>query len=112
MEHREAARYRLATRVAFTWQETEGNRLKGAGITRDISVGGAFIFSAACPAVDSAVRLNIFLPPSHKGATSIIRIATEGRVLRVEFPLEGEGASGFAVASKGYMLYKQARTDT
>jgi len=57
------------------------------------------------------VHLIVFLPPLHKGAPST-RIVTEGRVLRVEHPVEGEGVSGFAVVSKGLRLCEEDGTSS
>jgi hypothetical protein len=109
MELRKRVRYRLGTRAEFTWEDPKGNQLKGVGVTRDISLKGVFIFSTACPVVDATVQLSVFLPPYQKGGPTT-RIVTEGRVLRVEHPLEREEVSGFAVVSKGFSLYERAGT--
>ena len=111
MELRSRVRYRLGTRVVFTWDDPNDTALKGVGITRDISLMGVFIFSSACPAVDATVQLNIFMPPFQKGAPGT-RIAAEGTVLRVEHSLEDDDVGGFAVASNGFRMYGKRESDS
>jgi len=111
MDLRKRVRYRLGTRAVFTWENPKSNQLKGVGVTRDISPSGVFIFSSACPAVDTTVRLNIFLPPSKKGVPGI-RIVSEATVVRVEHTLESDKLSGFAVANETFTLYEGAQTSS
>jgi hypothetical protein len=111
MEKRRAVRYRLAARVAFSWEGSGDNLLKGEGITRDLGRRGAFIFSATCPPVDCPVRLNILLPPLVKGAAGT-RIGTQGNVLRIEHADATEGPSGFAVITEAFMLYEGGETSS
>src|ERR1017187_6717004 len=101
MELRKRVRYRLGTKVEFTWKNPEGHQLKGVGVTRDISLRGVFIFTSLCPAVNTTVRLNVFLPPSQKGGTGT-RIVAGGMVRRIDNPLEGDYLSGFAVTSNKF----------
>jgi hypothetical protein len=105
MELRKRVRYRLGTKAVFAWEDPKGNQLKGRGVTRDISLGGVFIFSSECPAVGKTVRLNVFLPPCQKSAPAT-RIATKGTVVRIDHPPEGDNVSGFAVASKEFTLHQ------
>jgi hypothetical protein len=67
MENRAVVRYRLGVRAVFCWDGPVGSLLRGEGITRDVSRGGVFIFSAVCPAVDSTVRIDVFRPPLPEG---------------------------------------------
>jgi hypothetical protein len=100
MERRSQLRYQVIARVVFTW-EVNGSAFKGVGITRDISLLGVFIFGSACPGIDTTVHLDIFLPPPQNKGTGM-RIAAEGRVIRVEYALEDDDVSGFAVASNEF----------
>ena len=83
MEARASVRYRFGTPAVFSWAGHSGGRLKGEGITRDISVGGAYILTPTCPPPKVVIQLEIFLTsPGTTGRS--LRIAAEGRVLRVE----------------------------
>src|ERR1700686_955890 len=96
MEMRRELRYRLDVPAVFCWESTHHRRLQGEGITRDVSVLGAFIVTATCPPVESPVQVEVVLP-SLDGMKSGIRIKGEARVIRVEHPSGGQGENGFAV---------------
>ena len=103
MEARASVRYRFGTLAVFSWEGQAGNRLKGEGITRDISVGGAYILTSTFPPPDVVIQLEIFLTsPGTTGHS--VGIAAEGRVLRIEHATEGRARGGFAVASKGFEI--------
>src|SRR2546429_7514589 len=68
MELRKRVRHRLAANAAFTWQGAQQSSLFGAGLTRDISFDGAFIFSLTWPPVGSAIQLDVLLLPLQTGA--------------------------------------------
>jgi hypothetical protein len=104
MELRKRVRYRLGTKAVFSWKDSDGKQSKGVGVTRDINLGGVFIFTSACPAVDTEIRITIFLPPSGKSAPGT-RIESRGTVLRVERSLGNDDLSGFAAASTRFTLY-------
>jgi hypothetical protein len=103
MEARASVRYRFGTPAVFSWEGQSGGRLKGEGITRDISVGGAYILTPTCPPPKVVIQLEIFLTsPGTTGRS--LRIAAEGRVLRVEHPAKGKARGGFAVASESFEI--------
>jgi len=108
MELRNRVRYRLAANAVFSWESAQRSRLLGKGVTRDISLMGAFILTLTCPPVGTALQLEIFLPPLLQGARSI-RIQTEATVIRVEH--EG-GNEGFAVVGQGFSLLSSAGEGT
>ncbi len=94
MERRKATRYPVRAPVFFTWRETRGPRLRGEGLTRDISASGAYVLTVARPPMHAVLQLEILLPrPSGKGETRI-----KGRmvVLRVDGERGSRGESGFA----------------
>jgi hypothetical protein len=97
---RASVRYRLEATVVFTWECQAGRRLQGEGITRDISVAGAYILTPTCPPAEVLVQLQVFLPWPGAGGRSV-RIKTEAIVIRVEHVERGEG---FAVVSPGFTL--------
>src|ERR1700730_14829425 len=103
MEARASIRYRFGTPAVFSWQGQAGGRLKGDGITRDISVGGAYILTPTCPPPEAVIQLEIFLTsPGTTGRS--LRIVTEGRVLRVEHPANSKARGGFAIAGKRFEI--------
>lgn len=103
MEARASIRYRFGTPAVFSWEGQAGARLKGEGITRDISVGGAYILTPTCPPPHVVIQLEIFLTSAGTTGHSVT-IATEGRVLRVEHPAESKAGGGFAVAGNGFEI--------
>ena len=108
MEFRNRVRYRLAANAMFSWESAQGGRLLGKGVTRDISLLGAFILSLTSPPVGTALELEVFLPPLLQGARSV-RIQTEAKVIRVEHT---GGSEGFAVVGQGFSLLSGAAEAT
>jgi hypothetical protein len=97
-EMRKEIRYRLGTPAVFTWEGANRRRFKGEGITRDISVQGAYILTATSPPADCVVRLDLMLPPL-AGPKTAMRITGEVRVIRVEHRSGNDGTNGFAVVT-------------
>jgi len=94
LERRKVTRYPVRAFVFFTWRETRGPRLRGEGVTRDISASGAYVFSSARPPLNAVLQVEILLPrPSGRGAALI-----KGKmvVLRVDGETGARGESGFA----------------
>jgi hypothetical protein len=103
VEARASVRYRFGVPARFWWAGQAGARLQGEGVTRDISVSGAYILTATYPPADVVVQLEIVLTPPDTTGHSV-KIATEGQVLRIEHSAEGKARGGFAVASKGFEI--------
>ena len=101
-ELRSRVRHRLAAEAVFTWRSAEGGWLHGEGVTRDLSVGGAFLFSLTCPPVGATIQLDVLLFPLH-GGTRSLRLKTEATVIRVEHASD-DGNEGFAVVLEGLNL--------
>lgn len=99
MEMRREIRYRLDAPALFSWESGQHKRFQGEGVTRDISVLGAFILTPTCPPVDVPVQVEVVLLTLH-GREPVIRVCGPARVLRVEHTWEGKGENGFAVVSK------------
>jgi hypothetical protein len=104
VERRKHLRYQLDFPAIFSWENSQRSRLQAEGITRDIGLEGVFIFTATYPPVESAIQLEVLLPPL-TGAKATIRIKGEARVLRVEPRREKGVTGGFAVLSDGFNLY-------
>jgi hypothetical protein len=101
MEMRKEIRYRLDAPALFPWESSQHERLRGEGITRDISVFGAFIVTPTCPPVDVPIQMEVVLP-SLTGPKPVIRVCGEARVLRVDHSSKGGGENGFAVVSEDF----------
>ena len=102
---RKNMRYPVQAPVHFWWKGEAGDRRRGEGLSRDISVTGAFIFASDCPPIGTEIGIRIFLvavPEITKG----LCVETHGRVLRVEQITGGELGSGFAVLTRGSMFYE------
>ncbi len=104
MDNRKSVRYRLGASAVFSWEDSPGNRLRGEGVTRDISLVGAFIFTATCPPANTPVQLDVFLPPV-QGRVPTARIRAKTQVLRIEGAEGVEELSGFAVVSQGFRFW-------
>ena len=96
-ELRNRVRYRLSANAVFTW-DGPSQSLRGEGITRDISVAGAFIFTRTCPPVGATVELEVFLSSIPTRAKAV-QIKTIAKVIRVE---HSEKVEGFAAVSKTF----------
>lgn len=97
MEMRKDIRYRLDAPAVFSWPGGRG-RFHGEGITRDISVQGAFILSATLPPPDCPVQVDLLLP-SLTGMSAVMRITGRARVTRVEDSAGDNWVRGFAVVT-------------
>jgi hypothetical protein len=88
--------------VMFRWNGPETGHYQGEGITRDMSVAGAFVLTATCPPPNALVEVEVFLPLSDGTAKALMK--AEMMVLRVEHDLAGNKRSGFSAVSQGFSL--------
>src|SRR5882762_11015926 len=107
MEMRREMRYRLDASALFSWESAQHRRLQGEGVTRDISVFGAFIVTPTCPPIDVPIQLMVVLP-SLTGRKPVIRVSGAARVLRVDHSSKGEGENGFAVVSENFSRWNMS----
>jgi hypothetical protein len=107
MELRSRIRHRLSASAVFTWEGPFNRRLVAEGVTRDISVAGAFIFTRSCPPVGAALELEIFLSATLGNRGKTVLIKTEARVIRVEHFATTEG---FAAVSSDFTLLFDYKT--
>jgi hypothetical protein len=98
MELRREIRYRLDAPAVFSWDGLDKRRFQGEGVTRDVSVQGAFILTATMPPPGCAVQVDLLLP-SLAGMMSMMRITGRARVIRVERPSGHTWIHGFAVVT-------------
>lgn len=100
MEMRKDIRYRLDAPAVFSWEGGRHGRFHGEGMTRDISVQGAFILSATLPPPDCPIQIDLLLP-SLTGMSTVMRITGKARVTRVERCSGDSWIHGFAVVTDG-----------
>jgi hypothetical protein len=98
MEMRREMRYRLDAPAVFSWEGVRHRRFQGEGITRDISVQGAFILTATMPPRDCSFQVDLLLP-SLTGVMTSMRITGKARVIRLEHPSKDTWIHGFAVVT-------------
>jgi hypothetical protein len=99
MELRKEIRYRLDAPAVFSWEGARYRRFQGEGITRDISVQGAFILTATMPPPDCPVQVDLLLP-SLTGVKGMMRVTGKARVIRLERPSSDTWIHGFAVVTE------------
>ena len=95
-ERRKYNRYRLELPVIFSWKDARGILQKGVGLTRVMSIRGAFIFATRPPPLNASLDLEVYLPPT--SAAQPPRLHGQGQVFRVE-SAHGRRRAGFAVAA-------------
>jgi hypothetical protein len=88
--------------VIFRWKSPGKERFQGEGVTRDMSIAGAFIVTATCPPPNAAVKMEVLLPLSD--GTSKAQMRADMTVLRMDQDLAGSTRSGFAAVGKGFIL--------
>ena len=98
METRKDIRYRLDAPAVFSWEGLNQRLFHGEGITRDISVQGAYILTTTMPPADCPLHVDILLP-SLTGMTSTMRINGKARVVRIEHPESRARVHGFAIVT-------------
>jgi len=102
-ERRKGIRYRMNASVMFRWTGPEDEHYQGEGVTRDMSVAGAFVTTATCPPPNALVQMEVFLPLSDDGSKALMNAGM--MVLRVEHDNAGNKRSGFSAVGKGFSLH-------
>ena len=82
MDRRKTARYQLYLPVLFRWVAVDGTCCVEGGFTRDISLGGLYLVSAAMPPVGSAVQIEVLLPLGRTANTGALRLRAAATVVR------------------------------
>jgi hypothetical protein len=103
-ERRSVVRYRTEVPVIFHWSPNGDEYWHGEGLTRDISVAGAHIFSDVCPPLNALVNVEILLPQSPEVIKP--RMSAKMRVVRVDKEARQQklGFSGFSVTGRNFVL--------
>jgi hypothetical protein len=92
----------MSTSVVFHWKGPDNEPFQGEGVTRDMSVAGAFVLTPTCPPPNAAVQMEVLLPLLE--GVSKARMKADMTVLRVEHNIVGNKRSGFAAVGKGFSL--------
>jgi hypothetical protein len=92
----------MSTAVIFHWTGPDGKRFQGEGVTRDMSVNGAYVLTPTCPPPNVEVQLEVILPLSD--GPSRAQMKTHATVMRVDHDLPGNMHSGFSAVGKGFLL--------
>jgi hypothetical protein len=98
MEMRRGIRYRLDAPAVFSWEGGPQRRFQGEGVTRDISVQGAFILTATMPPPNCPIHVDLLLP-SLCGMEAVVHISGKARVIRVQDTYANTRIHGFAVVT-------------
>lgn len=106
MGPRKHNRYRVGIPVIFSWQAAKEVRRQAVGLTRDMSLSGAFVLTTSPPPLGADIRLKGFLPPV-LGAVQGLQIRGQGLVVRLEPALAGEPHGGFALAGKRFAMHRR-----
>jgi hypothetical protein len=101
-ERRKGIRYRMNASVKFHWSGPEDGHYQSEGVTRDMSVAGAFVLTATCPPPNAVIQMEVFLSLSEIGAKALMK--ADMMVLRVEHDIAGKERSGFSAVSEGFTL--------
>jgi hypothetical protein len=85
----------------FFWKDARETQHEGIGLTRDLSIRGAYILTTSPPPLKASLELKAFLPP--RNANLPLRFYGQGQVVRVE-SAHGRHRAGFAVAAEPFVL--------
>jgi hypothetical protein len=108
MVPRKHNRYRLGVPVIFSWQDAKEGPRKAVGLTRDINLTGAFVFTVGPPPLGADVRLKAFLPPV-LGAAQALRMYGQGLVVRVKRARRCETKGGFEVEGRPFVVRREEK---
>jgi PilZ domain len=109
-ERRKHIRYPVGAAVFFSWRKGERSSFRSEGMTRDISLRGAYVSSATCPPVDTVVEMEIFLPqPLPRPSLLVVgRLRTR----RIENLPKGLKGIGFAAVGRGFVVSLSSRRES
>jgi hypothetical protein len=107
VERRTHFRFPMKVPVIFTWEKSGGVPLRGEGVTRDVSLNGAYVLSSTCPLPNATVHIEIRLT-QFSSAPGIL-ITAKMRAQRVDRATLGKRKGGFAVVGKGFMSHQSSQ---
>jgi hypothetical protein len=110
-ERRKRNRYRLGVPVIFSWQDARQAQHVGVGVTREITIIGAFVLTATPPPLKAKIKLKLFFPPV-TGVAVPMRLHGGGKVVSREAVKHNDLRRGFAVVGKPFVLRIAAKGET
>jgi hypothetical protein len=105
VQPRKDNRYQIGVPVIFSWKDVNEVRQQAVGLSRDISVRGAFVFTTSPPPLEARVKLKICLPLVGE-AVQPAHFYGQGKVVRVDIA-DGETRGGFAMVGKPFVARKR-----
>jgi hypothetical protein len=81
-ERRRAVRFHLEVPVIIGWIDPSGEKKEELGRIRDISILGAFVVCQAPLAAQTAISLEVYLPPLERNTHQQLRLKGSGNVTR------------------------------
>jgi hypothetical protein len=103
VQPRKHNRYRVDAPVSFIWRDGREVQHEGMGLTRDIGLGGVFVFTQACPPLEVSVHVELVLPRLTSEARTLL-VQGDGQVTRVEPGGPSGTGGGFAATIKRFLL--------
>ena len=98
-------RYPIRVPMEFLKKTSTGKNERVKAKSRDISEGGAFIFTRMLPALGITMELVMRLPASQAGTAPLVLEMT-GEVIRLETPSGRENQWGFAINARRIIFRK------
>jgi hypothetical protein len=77
--------------VIFKWTDEGGIRVQQGGFTRDISTVGLYISCPKLPPIQTALALEILLPPTKKVLSDSLKLGATVEIVRVGTDTEERG---------------------
>jgi hypothetical protein len=106
-ERRKHVRYPVRLPVFFSWKKRGSAVIACEGITRDISLRGAYVLSANCLPVDTVIEMEILLPRSLRKPNLLI--VGKVRIQRVERASRKKLGTGFSAVASGFAVRTSSR---
>lgn len=94
--------------MVFSWQDAKEGLRQAVGLTRDISLTGAFVLTTNPPPLGANIQLKGFLPPV-RGTAQALRIYGQGLVTHVKPGRDNETKGGFEVEGKPFVLRREEK---
>jgi hypothetical protein len=104
VQPRKHIRYRLNAPVSFIWRDEREVQHEGTGETRDVALGGVFVFARTCPPLEAPVHVELLLPKLTSEARPLL-VQGDGQVIRVEPGGPNGTGGGFAASINRFLLH-------
>lgn len=104
VERRRDTRYVMRIPVVFRWRSSRSDSARGEGVTRDMSISGAYIVTSRCPPANSMVEIEV-VPFARRSMPRGV-VKAKMKVLRIEpgDNMENKKCYGFAAAGKTFAV--------